>query len=102
MAGPHDHLIPHHVDYIRDRSDLATQEHYGALELAAHLFAVAQQLVEDGHDLEPREEEKPREEERPLYEEKITSLEELGTILAQLPQEISPPAPQGLAPGAAR
>ncbi len=83
MAGPHDHLIPRYVDYIRDRSNLATQEHYGALELAAHLFAVAQQLVEDGHDLEPREEEKT------LPEENVASLEELGAILAQLPQEIS-------------
>ncbi len=43
---------PHYVDYVRGLSHLATLDgDYSALELAAHLFAVAQQLVDDDHDL---------------------------------------------------
>lgn len=80
MTGPHDYLVPHYVEYVRRRSSLATRdEHYSALELAAHLYAVALQLAEDGHDLKNL----------PLYERSVTSLEELGSILAGLPNVTS-------------
>ncbi len=51
MSAPRD-LIPHYIGYIRRHSHLATRDtDYSPLELAAHLFAVAQQLVDDDHDL---------------------------------------------------
>ncbi len=43
---------PNYVDYLKGLSHLATlNDDYSALELAAHVFAVAQQLVDDDHDL---------------------------------------------------
>ncbi len=54
MKTANDRFIPLYVDYLRRHRSLATKADSSPLKLAAHLFAVASQLVADFHDLRDR------------------------------------------------
>ncbi len=78
MQGANDHFIPLYVDYLRRSSGLATAPDSGPLELAARLFAVASQVVEDHHDLRELPQSPP-----------VKTLQDLETKLSQLDDGIS-------------